>query len=102
MSSSNITADEHFVVIWRNGSIVYRFPTAEFTETELDYIREKKFCTGCIRLPFDGFNDKQKTNWCDFSRKLAALEEIPEYVVSLSYFRRMHNRVVQLVPIPEY
>ena len=98
---TTITVDEQFVVIWEDGYIIYRFPASEFSEVELDNIREKKFCTGCIRLPDGGFNDKFKKNWCSFSRKIASLQSVPDYVVHYPYYKRLMQRAVRLSPIPE-
>lgn len=60
--------------------VVYKIPTNEFTNDELNMINKKAFCPGCIKMPINGYQDKNKKLWCPLSRKVAALQDKYRYL----------------------
>jgi hypothetical protein len=56
------------------GRTLFRFSGNRFTELEIDLIRARHICNGCAQLPTNGFKS-YKNRWCDFSRKIAMMEE---------------------------
>ena len=73
MSTKNICIKGDNVIV-TTPKREFIFPKLKFTDKELESIENRKFCGGCRNLPSNGFN-KNKKNWCYFSRKIAVLQE---------------------------
>ncbi len=64
------------VEIRSKGKILNQIPIHEFTNDEIALISSSNFCPGCTKMPINGYNDKKKTSWCQFSRKIATLQAV--------------------------
>jgi hypothetical protein len=63
------------VLIQKGGQTLFRFSASRFSELEIELLRARHVCGGCVDIPTNGFKSF-KPRWCSFSRKIANLEEI--------------------------
>ena len=69
MSAKVITLDEENVIInFKNNQI--RLDKEYFNDTDIQTIRDRNYCPGCIKISSRGFFGN-KHSWCDLSRKIA-------------------------------